>query len=72
LILYDLTVLVFDEYKVGKQPDETFVGRISREFDFFGYRFSPPRLGVDRVSMNRFVEQFSRLYEQGATASRIG
>ena len=28
------------ELKVQQHPDKTFVGRISRGFDFLGYRFS--------------------------------
>ena len=30
--------------KLEKHPDKTFVGRISRGFDFLGYHFSPQRL----------------------------
>ena len=63
---------VLDELLVEKHPDKTFIGRISRGFDFLGYRFAPQGLGVARVTVERFVERVSRLYEQGATASRIG
>jgi hypothetical protein len=32
------------ELKVQQRPDETFIGRISRGFDFLGYRFFEPEL----------------------------
>ena len=59
--------------KVEQHPDKTFVGRISRGFDFLGYRFAPTGLiGVARQSVERFVERVSWLYEQGADNERIG
>ena len=63
---------VLDELLVEKHPDKTYIGRISRGFDFLGYRFASLGLGVAWVTVERFVERVSRLYEQGATASRIG
>lgn len=57
--------------KMEKHPDKTFIGRVSRGFDFLGYRFSPEGLGVAPVTVERFSVRVSRLYEQGATASRI-
>jgi len=45
---------------------------ISRRFDFLGYRFAPSGLGVAQVTVKRFLTKVSRLYEQGATDSRIG
>lgn len=35
-------------------------------------RFAPQGLGVAWVTLERFFERVSRLYEPGATASRIG
>ncbi|NES01475.1 MAG: hypothetical protein F6K22_00610 [Okeania sp. SIO2F4] len=46
-------------------------GRVGRGFDFLGYRFAPGGLAVARVTVERFFERVSRLYEQNATASRI-
>ena len=57
--------------KVEKHPDKTFIGRIAKGFDFLGYHFAPGGLGVARVTVERFFERVSRLYEQKATASRI-
>jgi len=61
------------ELKVEQHPDKTFVGRISRGFDFLGYRFSPEGIvGVAYASVQSCVQRIDRLYEQGADAIRIG
>ena len=61
------------ELKVEQHPDKTFIGRISRGFDFLGYRFQSDGLvGVARQTVERFVERATRLYEQGADSERIG
>ncbi|NEN90518.1 MAG: hypothetical protein F6K48_17055 [Okeania sp. SIO3H1] len=62
---------VMAELKVEKHPDKTCIGRVGRGFDFLGYRFAPGELAVARVTVERFIERVSRLYEQNATASRI-
>ncbi|MGO9245062.1 MAG: hypothetical protein ACLPT4_03560 [Verrucomicrobiia bacterium] len=55
------------ELKVEQHPDGTFVGRISRGFDFLGYRFSPEEIvGVAVASVQSCVQRIDRLYEQGA------
>ena len=58
--------------KLEKHPDKTFIGRIDRGFDFLGYRFVAEGLRLATQSKQRFVERATRLYEQGAAASRIG
>jgi RNA-directed DNA polymerase len=61
------------ELKMEQHPDKTFVGRISRGFDFLGYRLAPAGVvGVAWASVHQCVERISRLYEQGADAIRIG
>ena len=61
------------ESKVQQHPDKTFAGRISRGFDFLGYRFSPSGIvGVAIQIVQRCVERITRLYEQGADEIRIG
>jgi hypothetical protein len=56
-----------------QHPDKTFVGRISRGFEFLGYSFSALGLsGIARVTGERFVERVTQLYEQGADKVRIG
>jgi hypothetical protein len=63
---------ILDNLKLEKHPDKTFIGRIDRGFDFLGYRFVPEGLRLAAQTKQRFVERATRLYEQGAAASRIG
>jgi len=59
--------------EVAQHPDKTFIGRISRGFDFLGYRFqSRGLIGASRQTVERFVERATQLYERGADAERIG
>ena len=59
--------------KVEQHPDKTFIGRVSRGFDFLGYRFrSDGLIGVAQQTVERFVQRATRLYEQGADSERIG
>lgn len=61
------------ELRVEQHPDKTFIGRIDRGFSFLGYEFKASGLtGVARPTRERFAERIHRLYEQGATACRIG
>jgi hypothetical protein len=59
------------ELKLVLHPDKTFIGRISRGFDFLGYWFTPEGLGIASKSVERFAERVSLLYEQGAGENRI-
>ena len=46
--------------KVEQHPDKTFVGRISRRFDFLGYRFESNGLvDVARQTVERFATRVS-------------
>ncbi len=58
----------FNELKVEKHPDKTFIGRIERGFDFLGYHFSRGALGVAEKTISNFVARYHRLYEQQKTA----
>jgi hypothetical protein len=61
------------ELKIAQHPDKTFVGRISRGFDFLGYRICPAGVGgVADASVQQCVEHINRLYERGAADDRIG
>ena len=62
---------VMAKLRVEKHPDKTFIGRITRGFDFLGYWFSPQGLGVAKKTVHRMRSKVSRLYEQGADDSRI-
>ena len=62
---------VMAKLRVEKHPDKTFIGRITRGFDFLGYWFSPQGLGVAKKTVYRMWSKVSRLYEQGADDLRI-
>jgi hypothetical protein len=64
--------LVMANLLVEKHPDKTFIGRISRGFDFLGYWFTPSGLGIAQKTVERCLAKVSRLYEQGASVGRIG
>ncbi|NEO54369.1 MAG: hypothetical protein F6K54_15535 [Okeania sp. SIO3B5] len=54
-----------------KHPEKTFIGRISKGFDFLGYWFSPHGLGVAKKTVERMMAKVTQLYEQGADDCRI-
>ena len=56
---------VLEGFRLEKHPDKTFIGRITRGFDFLGYWFSPGRVGVAKKTVDRMLDKVSRLYEQG-------
>lgn len=45
-------------------PDKTSIGRIARVFDFVGYQFDPTGLRLSAVTLRRYQEKLTRLYEQ--------
>jgi RNA-directed DNA polymerase len=60
------------ELHVEQHPDKTFIGRISRGFDFLGYAFTPAGLGAAPLAIERRVQRVSQLYEQGVDLIHIG
>ena len=60
------------ELHVEQHPDKTFIGRISRGFDFLGYAFMPAGLEVAPQTIERCVQRVSQLYEQGVDMIHIG
>jgi hypothetical protein len=62
---------VMNDFPVVQHPDKTFIGRIARGFDFLGYWFSPTGLGVANKTVERMLDQVSRLYDQGANDHRV-
>ena len=50
--------------RLEKHPDKTFIGKIERGFDFLGYRFGAPVLTLAAVTIEKFVEHATLLYEQ--------
>jgi hypothetical protein len=60
------------ELHVEQHPAKTFIGRISRGFDFLGYAFTPAGLDAAPQAVERCVERVSQLYEQGVDLIHIG
>jgi hypothetical protein len=60
------------ELHVEQHPDKTFIGRISRCFDFLGYAFTPARLEVAPPTIERCAQRVSQLYEQDVDLVHIG
>ena len=56
---------VLASLRLEKHPDKTFIGKIERGFDFLGYRFGYRVLELAEATIERFIEQATRLYEQG-------
>ncbi len=51
----------------GSRPqhqERSFVRRIERGFDFFGYHDRPGQLSVAEKTIEQFIERAIRLYEQ--------
>ena len=57
---------------VEPHPDKTFIGRVSRGFDFLGYAFKPAGLDAAPPTIERCAQRVSRLYEQGVDLVHIG
>jgi hypothetical protein len=56
------------ELKVSQHPDKTFIGRIERGFDFFGYYFCRPPLGLAQRTLQNHATRLHQLYKQQKTA----
>jgi hypothetical protein len=66
----------FDELKLEKHPDKTFIGRVEKGFDFLGYHISPEGLSLAKKTVENFISRAIRLYEQEPgedfASSRLG
>src|SRR5260221_687747 len=59
---------VLRELKFRLAPDKTFIGRISKGFDFLGYQFNTDGIcGIAMKAIYKFLTHMALLYEQGAT-----
>ena len=54
----------FKQLKVAQAPDKTFIGKISKGFDFLGYQFGKDKLRVSKRTLENHIRRLSRLYEQ--------
>ncbi len=58
--------------KLLKHPEKTTIGSIDRGFDFLGYHVSRAGLTAARQTVQNCLDKLARLYEQQATAARLG
>jgi RNA-directed DNA polymerase len=54
----------FHQLKVEQAPDKTFIGKISKGFDFLGYHFDGKHLTVAAKTVEKHVLHYRKLYEQ--------
>jgi hypothetical protein len=54
----------FHQLKVEQAPDKTFIGKISRGWDFLGYHFDGKQLTVAAKTLEKHVLHYRQLYEQ--------
>jgi RNA-directed DNA polymerase len=54
----------FHQLKVEQAPDKTFIGKISKGFDFLGYHFYGKQLTVAAKTVEKHVLHYRQLYEQ--------
>jgi RNA-directed DNA polymerase len=54
----------FHQLKVEQAPDKTFIGKISKGWDFLGYHFDGKQLTVAAKTVENHVLHYRQLYEQ--------
>jgi hypothetical protein len=54
----------FNELRPEQHPDKTLIGRAERGSDFLGDQFEREELSVAVITIERFKERITRLYEQ--------
>jgi hypothetical protein len=54
----------FHQLKVEQAPDKTFIGKISKGWDFLGYHFDGKQLAVAAKTVEKHVLHYRQLYEQ--------
>jgi RNA-directed DNA polymerase len=54
----------FHQLKVEQAPDKTFMGKISKGWDFLGYHFDGKQLTVAAKTVGKHVLHYRQLYEQ--------
>ena len=54
----------FKKLKLKQHPDKTFIGRITKGFDFLGYQFGKEKLTVSTRTLNNHIRRLTQLYEQ--------
>ncbi len=54
---------VLQSLHLEKHPDKTFIGPVSKGFDFLGYHFCRKGLSLAHTTVRKFLTKLSRLYE---------
>jgi hypothetical protein len=54
----------FHQLKVEQAPDKTFIGKISKGFDFLGYQFGKEKITVSKRTIQNHICRLTQLYEQ--------
>jgi len=55
----------FNHFGFKQHPDKTFIGRISKSFDWLGYQFNKQGvISVSPRSLENFHKKLCQLYEQ--------
>ncbi len=62
---------VLEDLKVKKHPDKTDAGRVEKEIDLLGYRFSPGGLTVSQLTLNQMATNLAGLQEQQVSDKRL-
>ena len=62
---------ITEELGLKLAPTKTWLGRVTKGFDFLGYRISPNGIQIAQGSLSRMMTKLHRLYEQGATKKRL-
>jgi RNA-directed DNA polymerase len=60
----------FNQLKVEKAHNKTFIGKIKRGFDFLGYHFMLHGLSLASVTIDKMREKYRQLYEQTKTTPK--
>lgn len=65
-----LTNKILTQLKLIKHPDKTFIGRLSRTFEFCGFRFSTNgAVGLAKTTLENYTRTQSKLYEHKKEAN---
>ncbi len=54
----------FNQLRLEKHPDKTYIGKIENGFDFLGYHFNGSQLTVARKTVEKHILRLRQLYEQ--------
>jgi len=62
---------ILTQLQLNIHPDKTFIGCITKGFEFLGYLFKPEGLQISLKTIHRCYVKLIQLYEQGASRIRI-